>query len=156
MASKGVAAAHGPFRQSAQHHSETTFSSTGDTSADEVKKRDRSPSLEGTKKLTAVEGEYNRFTITTFHLCIICKTPFHQISISPCEHGCVFYAPFHHTCFTITLYQSISPYNHFTMWTWVCILCTISPYLFHHRSVPIHFTISPFHLFTIITQFHSK
>ena len=33
-ASKGVAAAHGPFRRSSRHHSETTFSLTGDKSAD--------------------------------------------------------------------------------------------------------------------------
>ena len=154
--SKGIEAVHGLFRRSAWHHSDTTFSSTGDTLADEVKKRDRIPSLEGTKKPTAVEGEYNRFTITPFHICIIWTTRFHQISISPCEHGCVFYAPFHRTHFTIALYQSISPSHHFTMWTWVCIMYPISPYLFHNSSVPIHFTISPFHLFAIILKFHSK
>ena len=49
-ASKGVAAAHGKFRQSERHNSGMNFSSTDDTSADEVKKRDRSPLLEGTKK----------------------------------------------------------------------------------------------------------
>ena len=98
-ASKDVAVAHGPFRQSARHHSETMFSSAGDTASDELKKQNSPPSLEGTKKPTAVEtaveGEYNHFTIT--------------------------------------------------MWTSVCILCTISPYLFHHSSVPIQFTNSPFH-----------
>ena len=115
MASKGVAVAHGPFIRSSRNHSETTFSSTGDTSADEVKNQDSSPSLEGTKKPTAVEGEYNSFTITPFHLCIICTTSFHQTSISPFEHGCVFYAPFRLTSFTIALYQSISLSHHFTM-----------------------------------------
>ena len=42
-ASKGVAVTHGPFRRSARNHSETTFFSKGDTSAYEVKKRDRYP-----------------------------------------------------------------------------------------------------------------
>ena len=37
-ASKGVAMAHWMFRQSAQHHSETIFSSTSDTAVDEVNK----------------------------------------------------------------------------------------------------------------------
>ena len=121
-----------------------------------MRKQDGSPSLEGTKKQNSIKGEYNRFTITPFHCCVICTAPFHQIPISSCEHGCVFYAQFHHTRFTIALYQSISPSNHLTMLTWVCILCSISPYLFHHSSVPIHFTISPLHLFTIIPQFRSK
>ena len=115
MASKCVSAAHGTFRQSSRHHLETTFSLTSDTEADEVKKRNRPPSLEGTKKPTSVEGEYNHFTITPFHLSIICTAPFRQISISPYEHGRVFYAPFHYSSFTIALYQSISPSHHFTM-----------------------------------------
>ena len=42
------------------------------------------------------------------------------------------------------------------MWTWVCILCTISQNSFHHSSIPIHFTISIVHPFTIIPQLHSK
>ena len=54
MASKGVAASHGPFRQSIQHNSETTYGLMGDTEADEFKKRDRSPLLEGSKKQTSV------------------------------------------------------------------------------------------------------
>ena len=105
-------AAHGPLRQSAHHHTYTTFSSTGDTAADELKKQVRSPSLEGTMKPTAVEGDYNIFNITPFYLCILCNTPYHHIAILPCENRCAFCAPFHH----ISL----------------------------HKSVPIHFTISPF------------
>ena len=144
-ASNGVAAACGTFRQLARHNSQTTFSLMGYMVASEVKKRDRSPSLEGTKKPTAVKGDYNCFTITPFHLCILCTAPFHHISISPwehgcvlcasfhhiclpliytnpffhltispCKHGCVFSEPFCHICFNISLYQSISPSQHFT------------------------------------------
>ena len=124
----------------------------GGAASDEVKKQDRSSSLEGTKKPTDVKGEYTHFTITPFHPCILCTTPFHCVAISPCEHGCVFSSPFHHISFTIALYQPISPYCHFTMLTWVCILCTISPYSFHHISVTIHFTISQFYHYSTISQ----
>ena len=51
----------------------------------------------------------------------------------------IFVSPLHH--FTFVLFAP----HHFTMWTCVCIMCTISPYFFHHFSVPIHFTILPFH-----------
>ena len=63
MASKGITAAHGSFGWPFQNYSETTFASTVDTAAIEVKNRDRSPSLKETKKLMDVEGKYNRFTI---------------------------------------------------------------------------------------------
>ena len=73
------------LRRSAWHHSETNFYSMGDAPANEVKKQDRSPSLERTKKpaavKTAAEGEYNRFNITPFHLCIIYTAPFHLILV---------------------------------------------------------------------------
>ena len=36
------------------------------------------------------------------------------------------------------------------------IICTISPYLFRHSSVPINFSISPFQIFTIIPKFCRK
>ena len=68
----------------------------------------------GAKKQTAVKGKYNCFNITPFHLCIICNVPFYHLVISLCEHGCVFSASFHHIRFNIALYQSISPYQHFT------------------------------------------
>ena len=124
----------------------------GDTSADEVKKWDSYTSLEGNKKPTAAKGEYNCFTITPFHLYFICNAPFHHISISPCKHGCVFCATFHHIRFTIALYQSISPSQHFTMWTWVFILCAIFSYLFCHNFLTIHFIIPPFHHYSTISQ----
>ena len=63
-ASKFVVASHGSFKRSARHSSHKTFSLTGDTAADELKNRYRSPLLEGNKKSTAAEGEYNRSTIT--------------------------------------------------------------------------------------------
>ena len=112
--SKGVAAANDPFRRLERHHSKTTLASMGDTSADEVNQRDSFPLLEGTKKPTAVEGEYNCFTVTTFHLCIICNATFHHSAISPCEHGCILCALFLHIHFTIALYHSVSPSHHFT------------------------------------------
>ena len=82
------------FRQSVRHHLDTTFSSIGDTSADEVMEWGMYPSLEGTKKPTAVGGEYNNFNIKKIHLCILCTAPFHNITILPCEHGCILSAPF--------------------------------------------------------------
>ena len=44
------------------------------------------------------------FTPLHLHLCI---NPFHHITISPCEHGCVFSVTFSHICFAIALYQCI-------------------------------------------------
>ena len=76
VTAKVLGVAHGTFRRAARHHSETIFPSMGDTSANKVKRRDWSPYLEGTKKPKAVEGEYNCFTITPIHLCIICTAPF--------------------------------------------------------------------------------
>ena len=64
-ASEDATVAHGPFRRSARYHSETTFSSTGDTAADEMKKRDRYPSLEGTKKPTAVKTAVKGDVVTS-------------------------------------------------------------------------------------------
>ena len=62
--SMGVAEAHGKFRRSERHHSETTFVLVGDAASNEVKKRYWSPSLEGGNKAMTVKGEYNRFTVT--------------------------------------------------------------------------------------------
>ena len=89
MALRGVVEAHGTFRKSTRNHSEMTCALEGDTSAEKAKNRDQSPLLEGSKKQTAVEGEYNCFTITSFHLCILYTTPYHHLVISPCEHGCI-------------------------------------------------------------------
>ena len=114
IASKGIVSDHGTIRWSIRNHPETTFSLTGDTAVDEVKKKDCSPSLEGSNKLTAVKGEYNIFVITLFHLNIIYTTTFHHIAISPCEHGCLLSATFHHICFSIALYQYISPFHHYS------------------------------------------
>ena len=46
--------------------------------------------------------------VSPFHLCIICTARFHYIAISPYKYGCILctISPF---CFTIALYQSISP-----------------------------------------------
>ena len=71
------------------HHSETNYSLMSDTAADEMRKQNRSPSSEGAKKQTAVEGEYNCFTITPFHLCILCTAKVHHLAISTCENGCI-------------------------------------------------------------------
>ena len=131
-ASKGVSAAHGPFRRSSQHHPETIFSSTGDTADDEVNKPHWSSLLMGTRKPIAVESECNIFTIKNFHLCILCTAPFHHLAIPPCEHECVFCGPFHHIFFSIALFNpfhhiAILPYEH------RCVFSTP----FHHIRITI-------------------
>ena len=128
------------------------FSSMGDTSADEVKKRDRSPSLNVTNKATYVEGEYNFFTITPFHLFILCIETFHRIAVSPCKHGCVLCAQFRHIHFTISLYQSyhritITPCEH------VCVFS--APFCHIFLTIALYQSISPSRHFTFLPLFHT-
>ena len=52
------------------------------------------------------------FTILVSQL--LCINTFHHLKISPFEDECVFSAPFCHICFTLALYQSISPSPHLT------------------------------------------
>ena len=61
----------------------------------------------------------NMYVYSVHHFRILlaiylCSNPFHHITISPCECGCVFSSPFHHFRFTLALYQSISPFQQFT------------------------------------------
>ena len=69
--SKGVAAAHWPFRRSVRHHSETTFSSTGDTSADEVESRivphsSRGPRNQWLPKMSIILSRLHHFASVLF------------------------------------------------------------------------------------------
>ena len=57
---------------------------------------------------------YSVHNFTILVSLYLCTNPFSHLTISPCEHGCVFYAPFIHIFFTIALYQYISPSRHFT------------------------------------------
>ena len=105
-----------------------------------MKKRDRFPSLEGTKKPTSVEGDYNCFTIT----------PFHHISISTCEHGFVFCALFHYS--SLPIHFTISPFHHVNLGMYYLrhFAIFVSPYL---CTNPFHrLDISPFHCYTTISH----
>ena len=126
--------AHGLFRRSLRHHSVTIFFSTGDTAADEVRRWDRSPSSEGTNKPTTVETDVedefivsplyyftfvlfapHHFTLSTFHHVNMCMYYVHHFTILILPY--LFTNPFFHICFTIALYQSISPSHHFELFT---------------------------------------
>ena len=103
----------------------------------------------------AFKGNYNIFTITPFHLFIICTAPFHQIPISPCEHVCIFCAPFHHNSFTIDLYQSISPSHYFTIspCEHVCVLS--APFCHICFTIDLYQYISPSHHSTFSPLFQN-
>ena len=54
---------------------------TADAEADEVKKQDRYPLLEGGTKERADEGAYNRFTILMFYEEDISASVFHHFTM---------------------------------------------------------------------------
>ena len=135
---KGIVEAHGNFILSERHHSGTTCTKTRYVASDEVKKRDQHPYSEGAKKETADEGKYNRFTFSPLYSLHRYTIFFYHFTIT--RRKCLF-TEFHHL--------SISPCKY------MCILCTILLYLFHHSSVKKwkrffhHFTFSPvLHNFT--------
>ena len=128
-----------------------TFSLIGDTADNEVNNQNRSLSLEGTQKPTAIKGEYIRFTITPFHLCILCTTPFHHIAISPCEHGCVLCEPFQHM---FSPYFFTNPFHYLTISP--CEHGCVFSAPFHHIyfTIALYQSISLSHCFTFSPLLH--
>ena len=83
-ASKGIEAAHCPFRRSTRNHSYTTQTKTRETEAEEAKNQDWFPLKRGYKKETAGKVSINVSTFHHFTFFILCTNApylFHHFTI---------------------------------------------------------------------------